>query len=154
MQKLLILDKIKFFDGLTEQEKETVSNMHLRIFKYDPHTTIIRESDQDNHLYFLIKGTATVVSNQSLPVAILQPGEVFGEISFLAPRPRSASVVANSEVIAIRVDKEYFRQLEPSLREKFKDKLITILIDRLCSSGSVVLGGGGSGSPFDWTYDD
>lgn len=134
MQSLTILDKIKFFDGLTEEEKSTLTSIHLRIFKYDAATPIIKESGADNNLYILIKGTATVVGPKKEPLAILKPGEVFGEIAFLVPRPRSASVVANTEVVAMRVDREAFNTLQPGLREKFKDKLIRVIVDRLFAS--------------------
>lgn len=135
MQTLQIIDKIRFFDGLAPDEKEHVSRMQLRIFKYDAGTTIIKERAEDNSLYILIKGTATVVGKKSEPVAILKAGEVFGEISFLAPMPRTASVVANNEVIVMRVDREAFQLLDAPLREKFKDKLIEVVIHRLLEGG-------------------
>lgn len=151
MQRLRIIDSIHFFDGLSSAEKEKVSRLHLRIFRYEPHTTIIHSGDKDNHLYFLIKGTATVVGDKNLPMAILQPGEVFGEISFLTPRPRSASVVANNEVVVMRVDRPYFEQLDSALREKLKDKLIAVVIERLFTNKANVIDDRAS---FDWTYDD
>ncbi|MBF0610471.1 MAG: cyclic nucleotide-binding domain-containing protein [Magnetococcales bacterium] len=131
MQSLTILDKMKFFEGLTEEEKSALSTIHLRVFKYDAGTVIIKADGDDHNLYIIIKGTATVMGTDKDPLAILKPGEVFGEIAFLVPRPRSASVVANTEVIAMRVDREGFKTLSTSLREKLKDKLIRIIVDRL-----------------------
>ncbi len=135
MQKLEVLDKIVFFRGLNDVEKEAVGRIKMRIFRYHPGTTIIHKGEQAGELYFLLKGSATVVGKGSAPLAILKGGEVFGEVSFLAQgRGRTADVVANSEVIAMRVDQEAFASLDASLREKLKDKLIKILIERLVSS--------------------
>ncbi|MEO5376648.1 MAG: cyclic nucleotide-binding domain-containing protein [Magnetococcus sp. DMHC-6] len=132
MLKLRIIDGLKFFEGLTAEEKEMVALLNLRIFKYDPHTLIIKEKAEDKNFYFLIKGTATVVSGTGKPLAILKTGDVFGEVAFLdATQNRTADVIANNEVIVMRVDKEPFQTLDPVIREKIKDRLIQVLVSRL-----------------------
>lgn len=134
MQTLEIIDMISFFKGLTDEEKLTVSQMQLRIFKYEAKALLVKEHSADTHLYIIIKGTATVLDSQGKPLAILKPGEVFGEISFLASnQPRTASVVANTEIILMRVERDGFKTLAPNIREKIKDKLIDIIIQRLTS---------------------
>lgn len=136
MHKLEILDKIVFFRGLTDEEKDAVGAIRMRIFRYHPGTTIIHKGEQEGDLYFLLKGTATVVGQRLVPLAILKVGDVFGEISFLSQgqAARSADVVANGDVIAMRVDQEAFASLDGPLREKLKDKLIKILIERLVTT--------------------
>ncbi|MBF0282946.1 MAG: cyclic nucleotide-binding domain-containing protein [Magnetococcales bacterium] len=131
MQMLRILDQMAFFEGLTAAEKGMVACINLRIFKFDPRAVIIREQSQETHLFLLVKGTATVMDSKGSPLAILKAGDVVGEIAFLADVPRTASVAANTEVIAIRVDKESFTPLESGVREKLKDKLIRVVIHRL-----------------------
>lgn len=135
MEKLNIIDKIAFFNGLTAAEREAVASIKARIFKYKEKSVIIKENAQDSFLYFLIKGVVTVVDRKTGPLAIFQPGEVFGEMAFLARgMPRTADVIANTEVILIRVDADGFNDLDPSLREKLKDKLILIAIKRLTAT--------------------
>ncbi|MEO5334466.1 MAG: cyclic nucleotide-binding domain-containing protein [Magnetococcus sp. YQC-5] len=147
MHKLEILDKIAFFRGLTDEEKETVGKIQLRIFRYHPGTVIIRKGDREGDLYVILKGTATVVGNRSAPLAILKGGEVFGEVSFLYQgRSRTADVVANGEVIAMRMDQQAFSSLDGPLREKLKDKLIQILIDRLVTTNDE------EDISFNWTH--
>lgn len=148
MHKLEILDKILFFRGLTDDEKEAVGTMQLRIFRYHPGTVIIRKGDRDACLYFILKGTATVVGIRSTPLAILKVGEVFGEVSFLAEgRARTANVVANGEVIVMRVDQHAFDALNAPLRDKLKEKLIHILIDRLVTTNEE------ESISFNWTHE-
>ncbi|MBF0370604.1 MAG: cyclic nucleotide-binding domain-containing protein [Magnetococcales bacterium] len=133
--KLKIIDSLAFFSGLSDDEKKTVSELNLRIFKYEPRTLIIKARGGDNHLFFLVKGTATVVGASKEPVAILKTGDVFGEISFLSnTHKRSADVVSNTDAIVMRVDREAFKTLSPIIREKLKDKLINIILERLLSS--------------------
>ncbi|MBF0125753.1 MAG: cyclic nucleotide-binding domain-containing protein [Magnetococcales bacterium] len=147
MHTLEVLDKLAFFRGLTDEEKETVGNLQLRIFRYHPGSIIIRKGDLDGDLFVILKGTATVVGNRSLPLAILKSGDVFGEVSFLSQgRARTADVVSNGEVIVMRLDQQAFASLEGPLREKLKDKLIKILIDRLVTPQASV------DVSFNWTH--
>ncbi|MBF0295025.1 MAG: cyclic nucleotide-binding domain-containing protein [Magnetococcales bacterium] len=147
MHTLEIVDKLVFFQGLTDEEKETVSRLQMRIFRYHPGSIIIRKGDLDGDLFILLKGTATVVGNRSIPLAILKGGDVFGEVSFLSQgRARTADVVSNGEIIVIRLDQEAFASLDGPLREKLKDKLIKILIDRLVTPHASV------DVSFNWTH--
>ncbi len=132
MKYLKILHKIPLFRSLTEEEKKAVADLQLRLFRYPAKTLVIRKGDQETDLFFLVKGTVTVVGEGSLPKAILKTGEVFGEVGFLSGKQtRTANVITNNEVIVMRMDRERFQILPPSLREKIKDQLIPILIEHL-----------------------
>ncbi|MBF0181390.1 MAG: cyclic nucleotide-binding domain-containing protein [Magnetococcales bacterium] len=147
MHTLEIVDKLAFFQGLTDEEKETVSQLQMRIFRYHPGSIIIRKGDLDGDLFIILKGTATVVGSRSIPLAILKGGDVFGEVSFLAQgRARTADVVSNGEIIVIRLDQQAFASLDGPLREKLKDKLIKILIDRLVTPSAA------ADVSFNWTH--
>lgn len=149
MNKLQILDRLVFFKGLSDEEKEVVSDINLRIFSYQPGTIIIRKGAREGDLYGILKGTATVVGDRAAPLAILKPGDVFGEVSFLSKgRARTADVVSNGEVIVMRIDQEAFSSLESGLREKLKDKLVEILIERLVTSRE-----SRDTISFNWTHD-
>lgn len=132
MQTLEIIDMISFFQGLSDEEKHNVAQMQLRIFKYEAKAVVVKQNSAETHLFIIIKGTATVLDSQAKPLAILKPGEVFGEISFLATnQTRTATVVANNELIVMRVERDGFKGLDAAIREKIKDKLIDIIIQRL-----------------------
>lgn len=131
MEILQIFDKVVFFRELSEAEKEALGKIHLRIFKFDAKVPIIRERELQTSLFVMIRGTATVINAKQEPLAILKPGDVFGEMAFLGGLPRTASVVANNEVIVMRMDKEPFQTLEPALREKLKDSLFHLVLERL-----------------------
>ena len=132
MKNLQILNKINFFNELNLSDQEAVAALNLRLFRFPARSMILRKGDSHGDLYFVIRGTVTVVGPGSIPLAILKAGEVFGEISFLsAKHSRTADVISNNEVIVMRLDQEAFQSLGEALKGKLKDKLIPILIDRL-----------------------
>lgn len=64
---------------------------------YAAGTTIIRRGEPGDGLYIVVAGLVQVVGEDEVdgPVlAVLGPGEAFGELSLLDGKPRSASVIA------------------------------------------------------------
>jgi tetratricopeptide (TPR) repeat protein len=61
---------------------------------------IINEGDTGDSLYFIRQGTSKVVAHiigVELVLATLGEGDIFGEVNFLTGRPRTASVIADSD---------------------------------------------------------
>ncbi|MEL6884394.1 MAG: patatin-like phospholipase family protein [Pseudomonadota bacterium] len=63
---------------------------------------LIREGDQANTLYIVLKGRFTVLAG-ALPIAEIRPGEPIGELAFFAGGLRTATVIAarDSSVMAL-----------------------------------------------------
>jgi CRP/FNR family transcriptional regulator len=59
--------------------------------------TLVREGQHGRELYVVLSGTA-VVTQKGRKVAELVPGDFFGEMAFLNPAPRSATVTAYSDM--------------------------------------------------------
>ena len=61
-------------------------------------TTIIREGDQGRGLFLLSSGTVAIakqtIEGDLETLAILEPGECFGEMALVDHKPRSAIVTA------------------------------------------------------------
>lgn len=68
----------------------------LRVFPVD--AEIVREGDEADTAYILVQGVCEVRQNGG-PIAELGPGEIFGEAALLVGGPRTASVVALTEVV-------------------------------------------------------
>jgi len=60
-------------------------------------TALVREGDWGRELYVVVRGTATVTIG-GRKVSELVPGDFFGELAFLHPAPRSATVTARSDM--------------------------------------------------------
>jgi CRP/FNR family cyclic AMP-dependent transcriptional regulator len=76
--------------------------------------TIFRHGDIGNALYFLDSGRVKIVvtseQGEEVLLAILGPGEVFGELSVFDGMPRSATVVAVEDVTALMLDRAAFQE--------------------------------------------
>ena len=90
---------------------------------YIPGDVIIHEGDDDSStMYFLIEGTASVFKAHCKPnelhLADLQPGEMFGDMALFLNEPRTASVVAKTDVMALEVERVNvlkFMELNPNV---------------------------------------
>ena len=67
---------------------------------------IIKEGETDYSLFVLLKGVVAIVKNNPRQVTItkLKAGAIFGEIAYVAKRKRTTSVIADGDVIALRID--------------------------------------------------
>jgi tetratricopeptide (TPR) repeat protein len=69
--------------------------------QYSRNEAVIKEGDSGNSIYLIQSGNARVITHilgQEIELAVLSPGDVFGEVAFLTGRPRTASVVAMEEL--------------------------------------------------------
>ncbi len=98
------IKSLKIFKELNDEEIQMLLNVTTKK-TYAADEYIIREGEIDQTLLILQSGKAEIVKerppNQPFQIAIVEPGESFGEMSLLEANPRSASVRAleKSEVL-------------------------------------------------------
>ncbi len=130
---LLVLDKIPFFREFNRLERERVIE-HAHFFIAQDQEKIIEEKTLDNSFYVLMNGAAKVqIEDSGAVLAKLNPGDFFGEISFILNTPRSSDVIAEGTCIMLQVDRRLMGKLNPEIREKFKDQIIHKLAKLLIS---------------------
>ena len=89
-----------------------------------PASTIVEEGEPGDAMFIIVHGAARVthtLDRQLLPIAIIGPGDYFGEWSVLTGAPRTATVTALSHIEAIRVEREtllHFIQYHPEVRDR------------------------------------
>lgn len=136
-----LIEKIAFFSSFTQDEKKQLLNTDncFAIFKTDEY--IIHEKAVDNSLFIILQGTASVFkdSNSLHVLAILKPGAVMGEISFLTHQSRTTNVTANEDTICFRINNKAMETLDIHLQSKIKDLLIKILVQRLDQMNQTLL---------------
>jgi len=132
-QTFELIDKLSFFAGFTQEEKQFLSTLENQIYKYQPSDFIITEGETDYSFYVLLKGVVCIVKSypMGLTIAKLKAGAVFGEIAYVAKRKRITSVIADGDVIALKIDTKNIDALKPAISTKLKDNLIEILVKRL-----------------------
>lgn len=140
-QLLDVFAKVSFFEFFTAAEKELLANFKSNMFGFTNGQYIIRQGDTDSAVYILLKGKANITKKEKAAVVIntLKAGSVFGEVAFLCHKNRSTNVVANGDAMVLKMDWVLFEQLPEETKNKIKDKLIDVLIQRLEDMNKVLL---------------
>ncbi len=108
-----------------ETMQEFLGHCHRR--RYSARQTIIREGDRCDVLYYIIKGSVSVLiedeEGREMILAYLNPGDYFGELGlFDAEQRRSAWVRARSECELAEIGYAKFRRIS----EQFPDILFAL----------------------------
>jgi extracellular factor (EF) 3-hydroxypalmitic acid methyl ester biosynthesis protein len=107
-------------------------------------TTILGEGSERQAIFVLRRGAARVERAQSgrgIALARLEPGDVFGEVSFLERAAASASVVAENEVEVEVIEGDEVRDVlesDPLLAAHAYRSLALILARRLRDSAALI----------------
>ena len=110
---------------------------------YKPHETILQEGRLSAAIYLIRKGIVRVeraASGRDVAIAFLEPGEVFGEMSFLEKVPTSAAIIAQEDVEVCLLDRQNLYSLLaslPGLSERFYQSLAHNLSTRLRQTSSL-----------------
>jgi CRP-like cAMP-binding protein len=99
---------------------------------YPDNTIICCEHEPGNELYIIQKGKVKItkmIDNKEVLLAVLKEGDIFGEMSLLENKPRSASAIAYEETMVMAVNKENFKNMI-STQPQVVTKLISLLADR------------------------
>jgi CRP-like cAMP-binding protein len=85
---------------------------------YTDGQTIFAEGDPGDSMYFLVSGrirvekSAQTAGGANKILAVLEPGDYFGEMALLDQKPRSAAAVAAGDVKILRLSKASFDELQ------------------------------------------
>src|SRR5258708_35780044 len=81
------------------------------LVSFDVGETIISQNANDNDVYFILFGQADILVNNR-HVAIREARETVGEMAILNPsEPRSATVRARSDLVALKISESEFHQI-------------------------------------------
>jgi small-conductance mechanosensitive channel len=126
------LKRVALFHTLTDEERHALAP-RLRIAPFVRGEAMTRQGAEAHWLYLISRGDAEVrVSldgNLSERVATLHAGDFFGEMGMMTGEPRSATVIALSDVECYRVDKDAFHDILRS-RPEIAEDISQILAQR------------------------
>src|SRR5207253_2808322 len=118
------LKGVELFHALTEEERRALA-VRLRVAPFVRGEAMTRQGAEAHWLYVITRGDAevriSVDGNLSERVATLHAGDFFGEMGMMTGEPRSATVIALSDVECYRVDKEAFHDIMRSRPEIAED---------------------------------
>lgn len=108
-----LLRRVPLFSGI-EPARLKLLAYTSDVITYQPGQVLMRQGDIGDAAYVIVKGDADVLvgtENGTIPVAHLHDGDFLGEIAILCDTPRTATVIAKSEVKALRIRKEPFFEM-------------------------------------------
>ena len=112
-----VVRELDLFAPLSDAERGRIADAAAER-RYAPGEIIVREGDRTSSMFVVASGRAGVsihgAGGDTRPLAVLEVGSAFGEISLLTGEPRTATVRAVTETVLVEIDKA---TLEPILRE-------------------------------------
>jgi small-conductance mechanosensitive channel/CRP-like cAMP-binding protein len=124
--RLEILSRIDLFGRSLEPQELELLASETEATVFEPGQTLVHQGDAGSSLFVVAEGYLDVfVSRDDDPAPVLVnhigAGQIFGEMSLLTGAPRSASVVANTGVVAYEVKRAVFEQIlasRPAIAEQ------------------------------------
>lgn len=102
------LKKVHVFESLSAPELEKIEKIStMEAFSRD--TVIFREGDPGDRCYVITNGDVRIskfipnIGEEAL--AVLKPGDYFGEMALIDKFPRSAHAIANTDVAVLAINK-------------------------------------------------
>lgn len=114
--------------------------------------TLIQEGRSADGLYILLSGKLTVVGKNNREIAMLERGEITGEMSIIESRSPNASVKAASDAVVLVIPRyAVHKRLETNMgfAARFYKAMSLFLSDRLRTTTSQLLSAGGQSHPSD-----
>ena len=119
-QNIAFLRRVPLFSGLTEAQIERLAAGSVRR-NFPKGRVIVTEGEPSQSLYILLSGRAKVqrsdTEGKEVILAVIGPGECFGEMSLIDESPRSASVITIETSDFMAINKESFKSMMMSSPE-------------------------------------
>ncbi len=109
-QEVEILRKIPMFAKIEPAKLKLMAFASQRL-TFKSGQALFHQGDAGDSAYIIVDGTADVLVNTpdgQLKVATFARNDITGEIAILCDVPRTASVVATSKLITLKITKELF----------------------------------------------
>ena len=103
------LGAVPLFSGLSRKELAAISGL-AKLFRFQAGSTIVEEGTTGGRFFLITDGHVDVLVNGHR-VTELGPGAAFGEIALIDEGPRTATVLARSDVEAFGIASFNFRPL-------------------------------------------
>jgi len=143
-EKLERLKKLRFFRDFFEIELSEVINASEWL-EYSVGQVIISEGDLDDSFYVIVAGEVSVLVEKKF-ITALRAGDCFGEMAYISKRPRTVSIEAGSDVIALKIDNEMLESTSVYCQLKFTKVFLNTLIARLSGMNRKLVGEDGQGA--------
>ncbi|MEX0922213.1 MAG: Crp/Fnr family transcriptional regulator [Rhodovibrionaceae bacterium] len=131
-EEVKVLKRIPLFANIDAAKLKLMAFASERL-SFTPGQYLCKQGDVGDAAYIIIDGEADVVLESeegNLTVASVGQNDIVGEIAILIDVPRTASIVATSEVVALKVTKELFFRMVTDFPE-MSVEIMRVLAHRL-----------------------
>jgi CRP-like cAMP-binding protein len=100
---------------------------------YPGNSMFFSEGEPGDELYIIQKGFVKIVKiadNNEVLLAVLKPGDVFGEMALLESKPRTACAVAYDDCVVLVVNRANFERMV-GIQPQIVARLTTLLAERI-----------------------
>lgn len=128
-EKMNVVRGLDFFNEFSEAEIWEIIHACAWL-EFEPGTEIIVEGDIDDS-FFIISSGAVEVFKSNQVIGLLQTGDCFGEMGYLAKTERSASIIAQNYVQLMKINSTLIDQVSVECQLHFSRVFLKTLVKRL-----------------------
>lgn len=123
------IENLDFFKGFQDGDLWELINAAEWI-ELSRGQNVVKEGESDASFYVLVSGEVEVRKN-GREIIRLYPGDCFGEMGLISKRTRTASIVAVSNLIVLRLRDSVIDRASVNCQLKFQRQFLLALIERL-----------------------
>jgi serine/threonine-protein kinase len=123
---------IQFFSNFTKGQVKAILDA-ANVIRVPKDTAVVKEGEIDDSFFIILSGQASVRKNDK-QIALIGRGECFGEMAYLSGESRSATVVADTDCILMKISAMLLDKAPQEIQLLFLKRFATTLLRRLSAS--------------------
>jgi CRP-like cAMP-binding protein len=123
-----LLSEVQLFDGFSAEDLRRVVELSDEV-ELTAGNVLVDQGDPGTHCYVILEGNASVYVRGD-HVATMHRGSMVGEMALVDHRPRTATVVADTDLDLLRFDSAAFAKLLEEM-PKASERVMTLLRTRM-----------------------
>ncbi|TLV03025.1 cyclic nucleotide-binding domain-containing protein [Dyadobacter luticola] len=128
MERVIVLKNTQLFAQTPENVLSSIAPIMNEV-SYSDGQEIFAKGDLGDSMYIIYTGQVGIYDGKK-QLALFDKGEIFGELALLDTEPRSATTVAETDVLVFRIDQEDFFELMEE-RDEILRNVLRILCQRI-----------------------
>ncbi len=123
---------VSFFSRFTKEQVKDILEA-ANVIRVTENTVMVTEGEIDDSFYIILSGRAVVRKNRRY-IATIDRGECFGEMAYLSGDPRTATVIADTDCILLKISAMLLDKSPPDIQLLFLKRFALTLLRRLSVS--------------------
>lgn len=109
IEKALALKNVELFHEIPGEVLAHIATL-LEEELYEKGTYVVNQGDLGRELYIIVSGEVDVIADAK-KVDVMSDGAYFGEMAIIDSQPRAADVVANTDLVVLRMEMDDFHEI-------------------------------------------